>query len=150
MRPDPKGRGTMCPCAVASKIMRLVENPPPAALHMLRRCVGFSWAQPSVTKSATHLLVFIVLFPTLAVLRAAPPHMQSLFLSILSILWFLKSTLAVLRAAPFLSILRVLWFLKSAGSPFWCIWCILRFLNPTYKTTKAFLRLKKAYFEKAY
>ena len=46
MRPDPKGSGTMCPCAVASKIMRLVENPPPTALHMLRRCVGFSWAKP--------------------------------------------------------------------------------------------------------
>ena len=29
--------------------------------HMLCRCVGFLWAKPSVTKSSTHLLVFLVL-----------------------------------------------------------------------------------------
>ena len=34
-----------------------------AVLYMLRRCVGFSWAKPSVTKSSTHLLVFLVLNP---------------------------------------------------------------------------------------
>ena len=28
---------------------------------MLRGCVGFSWAKPSVTKSSTHPLVFLVL-----------------------------------------------------------------------------------------
>ncbi len=44
--------------------------------HMLRRCVSFSWAKPSVTKSSTHLFVFIVLFPTLAVLRAAAPNSE--------------------------------------------------------------------------
>ena len=34
--------------------------PPHAVPYMLRRCVGFSWAKPSVTKSSTHLLVFLV------------------------------------------------------------------------------------------
>ena len=34
--------------------------PPHAVPYMLRRCVGFSWAKPSVTKSATHLPVFLV------------------------------------------------------------------------------------------
>ena len=33
---------------------------PHAVPYMLRRCVGFSWAKPSVTKSSTHLLVFLV------------------------------------------------------------------------------------------
>ena len=44
-----------------------------AVLYMLRRCVGFSWAKPSVTKSSTHLLVFLVLNPPR---RPAPqaPH----------------------------------------------------------------------------
>ena len=68
--------------------------------HMLRRCVGFSWRSPCVTKSATHLLVFIVLFPT---------------------------------CSPFL--VYLVYFVVSKS---------------TFKTTIAFLRLKKAYFEKAY
>ena len=49
-----------------------------ADLYMLRRCVGFSWAKPCVTKSSTHPSVLSVKI-TLAVLRVAP------FLSILSI-----------------------------------------------------------------
>ena len=53
-----------------NKTVRLLEN-------MLLRCVGFSWAKPSVTKSSTHLLVFIVLIP-LAVLRAELPELSSL------------------------------------------------------------------------
>ena len=87
----------MCPCDVACKTVRLVEipwqscatTPPHAVPYMLRRCVGFSWAKPSVTKSATHLPVFLVFKSP--VLRAAP------FLSILRILWFLNPH-AVLRA----------------------------------------------------
>ena len=77
----------MCPCDVACKTVRLVEirvvlrrrrplgtqvsaanetghcavgATPHAVPYMLRRCVGFSWAKPSVTKSSTHLLVFLV------------------------------------------------------------------------------------------
>ena len=35
-----------------------------AVLCTRRRCVGFSWAKHSVTKSSTHLLVFLVLKST--------------------------------------------------------------------------------------
>ena len=48
-----------------NKTVRLLEN-------MLLRCVGFSWAKPSVTKSSTHPSVSSV--KTHAVLFAAPPN----------------------------------------------------------------------------
>ena len=41
-------------------------------LHMLRRCVGFSWAKPSVTKSSTHLLMFLVLRSTCCLFEYFP------------------------------------------------------------------------------
>ena len=65
-----------------------------AVLCTHRRCVGFSWAKPSVTKSSTHLLVFLVLKST-----CSPSRWQSFFCVILCFLWFLKSTHAVLRVA---------------------------------------------------
>ena len=46
-----------------------------AVLYMLRRCVVFSWAKPSVTKSSTHPLAFLVL--THMQSCAAGAHMQS-------------------------------------------------------------------------
>ena len=76
----------MCPCDVACMTVRLVEihmqscaaAPPHAVPYMLRRCVGFSWAKPSVTKSATHLPVFLVF-------KSSHPAPQVPFLSILRI-----------------------------------------------------------------
>ena len=48
-------------CATRGNLHAVLRAAPPHAVpYMLRRCVGFSWAKPSVTKSATHLPVFLV------------------------------------------------------------------------------------------
>ena len=57
-------RGTRCGFAATPLVDELRSwraKRTHAVLYMLRGCVGFSWAKPSVTKSSTHLLVFLVL-----------------------------------------------------------------------------------------
>ena len=61
--------------------------------------LAFRGRSPSVTKSSTHLLVFIVLIP-LAVF----------------FLWFLKKHIQSCGVAAFLSVLRILWFLPHMQS----------------------------------
>ena len=54
-----------------------------AVLCTHRRCVGFSWAKPSVTKSSTHFLVFLVLKSTCSPSRCvkSPIKVDTLLLS---------------------------------------------------------------------